>query len=619
MSSDSKRPLAPAPPGVTTANDSHQRRKNVGTACLACKARKLKCTGVVPCGNCIKSRIECTLDHTADKRRRGALKRKIDQLEEKEDLLIRLVEVLRESGNSRTGPLINLIRSNASLAEIRHYLDHELPQSELAQTPALAEVFNEVERVQQSESRSIRRILDAKRLSDIPRFQVPARPWTTVVEDNDFISHLVSLWFTWCHPFSNWIDRDRFVKDMQAGSLEARYCSPFLVNIILAEACSYSDYPEAYAVPGDVSSKGTHFYNEAKRLLDKEEGRITLPTVQGLGVLWACAYMTGRDRQGWIYRSQLAYAVQELSQKHPVLASKADEDTLRMVRVIHDSTWGVFNISTIQALSEKKTPLIKPPQRQSLPPVSHEAGFDDWVPYPTQAESRKAHIDCVFNALCSLNLVVYDVAQYFFQSTTERPRAELEKRASEFHSRLREWTARLPSCLKEEEANVPHVLCLHMYHHTILMTVYDPLRTPVTNINTTAMDITPSHARDICFSSARGIARLIRLHQKNWGLDRMPVRNIQWVTAALFTLLGGLEQPDNREAFISLSVSAKALSRRWGMCKKLMRTVEAAANDSKTGLPTETDPLFAELDKSQRSSTHVPVDEALLASLDDST
>jgi hypothetical protein len=42
MSSDSKRPLAPAPPGVTTANDSHQRRKNVGTACLACKARKLK-------------------------------------------------------------------------------------------------------------------------------------------------------------------------------------------------------------------------------------------------------------------------------------------------------------------------------------------------------------------------------------------------------------------------------------------------------------------------------------------------------------------------------------------------------------------------------------------------
>jgi hypothetical protein len=50
---------------------------------------------------------------------------------------------------------------------------------------------------------------------------------------------------------------------------------------------AYSDYPEAYAVPGDLSSKGTQYYEEAKRLLEKEEGRITLPTVQGIGVLWA--------------------------------------------------------------------------------------------------------------------------------------------------------------------------------------------------------------------------------------------------------------------------------------------------------------------------------------------
>lgn len=148
----------------------------------------------------------------------------------------------------------------------------------------------------------MRRILDAKRLSDIPRFQVPARPWTTVVSDNDFVSHLISLWFTWSHPFRNWIDKELFVRDMQAGSLSARFCSPFLVNIILADACvrfsiyllgssnrpqAYSDYPEAYARPGDAASKGARFYEEAKRLLDKEEGRITLPTVQGLGVLWA--------------------------------------------------------------------------------------------------------------------------------------------------------------------------------------------------------------------------------------------------------------------------------------------------------------------------------------------
>lgn len=56
--------------------------------------------------------------------------------------------------------------------------------------------------------------------------------------------------------------------------------------------------------------------------------------------------MTGRDRQGWIYRSQLAYAVQELSQKYPMLASKADEDTLHMARVANTTICGLFSIST---------------------------------------------------------------------------------------------------------------------------------------------------------------------------------------------------------------------------------------------------------------------------------
>lgn len=103
--------------------------------------------------------------------------------------------------------------------------------------PELLEVSHEFQRLQDADSRSVRRILDAKRLSDQPLFQVPAKPWTSVVSDNDFVSHLISLWLTWFHPFSNWVDRDRFVYDMQTGLLGAKYCSPFLVNAILAYAC----------------------------------------------------------------------------------------------------------------------------------------------------------------------------------------------------------------------------------------------------------------------------------------------------------------------------------------------------------------------------------------------
>ncbi|KAF9895330.1 hypothetical protein FE257_000234 [Aspergillus nanangensis] len=590
--SEPNRPLAPAPPGLNTSNDPHQRRKNVGTACLACKARKLKCTGAAPCANCIKSRLECTLDQAADRRRRGALKRKIDQLEEKEDLLVRLVGVLRDTGSSRTVPLLNLIRSNATLAEIRYYLDHQLPRSEFAKSSELADVCHAMQRVQRQQEQeqspsSMRRILDAKRLSDIPRFRVPARPWTNVTEDNDFVSHLVSLWFTWSHPFANWIDRDRFIRDMQVGGLRAQFCSPFLVNILLAEACAYSDYPEAYAVAGDVSSKGAHFYTEAKRLLDKEEGRISLATVQGIGLLWAC---------------QLAYAAQELALKHSVLASKADEDTLSMARVINNASWGLFNIATVQSLSEKKPPLIKPPQRPSLPLMNHDSQQDEWEPYPTQGSHVRSHTNCVLIALSSLNLITYDLAQYFFQADVRRPRSDIELKTTHFHTRLIHWLDRLPPCLKADGLEVPHILSLHMYYHTITLTIFGFLKTPPMRHHpndppsSSYPSIPPSRAHSICRSSARAIAHLIRRHQQAWGVDRMPVRNVQWITAALFTLLDGLDDSDNREAFIGLTVSAKAFSRRWGSSKGLLRTVEAVAQKTETGLPTETDPLFAELD-----------------------
>ncbi|KAL4905474.1 hypothetical protein BDW74DRAFT_152697 [Aspergillus multicolor] len=585
----------------TTPQGTQRRRKNVGTACTACKARKLKCTGAPPCTNCLKSRVECTLDETADKRRRGVLKRKIDELGDKEDLLVRLLEFLRDSSQRSTVPLLNLIRNHASPAEIRFYLDHQLPRSDLTQIPELLEVYGDIEQRNLVDLLSNRRILDARKPSDVPRFSVPARPWTSIVGDDNLVSRLVSLWFTWVHPFVNFIDRDLFIRDMQSSSLSASYCSPFLVNIILSEACAYSSY-SAYGLPDNLSSLRTNFYAEAKRLFEKEEGRISLPTVQGLEVLWMCASITGRDRQAWIIGGQLSYSLRELSASSNLL-SASDPDPACMTKTVNHTNWGIFNLAMVHGFLVKKVPEVAPPL---CPPasVNHQCEKDTRYTYPVQSENVDPHTLCLFNALCDLNRVAYNLGPTLF-SPMPRSSLELDTGNLDALQYLSKWPDQLPGCLKDSNVDIPHVLSLHMHYHTVMAAVYGLFRgQPTCMLNSSALSPKlreamrfPVHAMNGCLSSARKIAQLTLVHRSNWGSDRMPGINVPYIVAALFSLLEGLDNPVNRDAFISLVVAAGTLSPRWPCAKGHLRNLQSTAQQRKIALPAETGPFFLDLDQ----------------------
>lgn len=276
--SSSSRPLAPFPNPLQKTNSSDDvvpGRKHKTTACRACKQKKLKvsisipfsavlpfasdiatlqCRGDPPCEHCVANGLECHVDEMADMRRKFAMKRKLDRLELASDVLLRLVSALRESESTRVAQLLNLIRSNASFGEIQVFLKQEFSQSEIEGSPELREFQSRLSRPPGMEDedaagdddhpststttghRSGRRMLDVHRLIDIPTYRVPAKPWTKVTTDDDLVSHLVSLWLTWTYPFFHWMDKDAFVRDMQSGSLHSRFCSPFLVNVILSEA-----------------------------------------------------------------------------------------------------------------------------------------------------------------------------------------------------------------------------------------------------------------------------------------------------------------------------------------------------------------------------------------------
>lgn len=84
---------------------------------------------------------------------------------------------------------------------------------------------------------SRRAVFSVTELCETPLFKVHAYPWTTVTKDDDLVSHLVSLYFTWCHPSHPIIAQHEFLEAMVADDLESLYCAPILVNAVLALGC----------------------------------------------------------------------------------------------------------------------------------------------------------------------------------------------------------------------------------------------------------------------------------------------------------------------------------------------------------------------------------------------
>lgn len=59
--------------------------------------------------------------------------------------------------------------------------------------------------------------------------------WTTVTSDSTLLASLIVSWTTCEYNYYHYIDRDAFLDDVAGGGTE--FCSPLLVNALLASAC----------------------------------------------------------------------------------------------------------------------------------------------------------------------------------------------------------------------------------------------------------------------------------------------------------------------------------------------------------------------------------------------
>ncbi|EAW10939.1 Zn(II)2Cys6 transcription factor [Aspergillus clavatus NRRL 1] len=598
-------------------------KKRVSTACLACKKSKRKCSGTAPCDNCRAFNRACIFDESLDQRRRVAQKRTADELNYHRDMLNDLFHLVRAADEPHALRLLEIIRKNATAEEIRAYIDETLARLDTSGgggggTGAGAEAGAEAEagRGAGADDEAAHRLEDIKRMIGVegagPTFRrkvmdihylcdeapcaVPAQPWTGVTEDAALVSHLVSLYFTWDYPFHAFLDRDVFLRAMGSGELASEFCSPFLVNALLANACHFSDFSEAYVVPGDLVTKGADFLSEAERLREQDPRKLSLAYLQGTLLLYERYSISGDDDLGYLMLHQAIRAGESLGLFGPG-SVKLEDCSTDMDVSIKRTAWGLFHVDTVVHTGFLRPSLIDKINVDRVGKADDSDSTALWIPYPSHRAARPAYLHQYFEESCNLCEIARDISRALFADDLSNASAAYRRQIKEdLYERLRRWHNALPDVFDPGRRPPPHIILLRMRYFTLVINLFSS--SPDDDVSSVASDApqTPEspprhspirryHAWEITQSAARGIASLTRLHRREHGMRRAHHFALYAINLALFTMLEqdafDVLDPD----FLSLVSSFSILASRSHLGRSLFhifrQSVRAKAQGSR--------------------------------------
>ncbi|KAL2752717.1 hypothetical protein ACRALDRAFT_2113171, partial [Sodiomyces alcalophilus JCM 7366] len=281
------------------------------------------CDGARPlCHRCAARDEECVYRADVNETASQALKRKHRALQLEHAQYVELFNLLRDRPVDEAQEIFHRIRTSSEPAQVLQAVRQAeilLPfptTSEWAGHPQLAK-------------------LDRDALMD-SAIKVSARPWTNVVGDG-LVSELITSFFIWDDAY--WfpcIDRDVFLEDMATGDVQkAKWCSPVLVNAICALRCQF----------GSITRQNLteRFFEETKALLDREQGRATLPTVQALAALYFVEAGLGRDRASQLYRYAAFAMLNRLGLERRFRGlNENDPGVAKERRAISRVLWGLY-------------------------------------------------------------------------------------------------------------------------------------------------------------------------------------------------------------------------------------------------------------------------------------
>ena len=340
-----------------------------------------QCDGNTPsCAACSSVYgTECVYDPNSDHRRKGVYKKDIDNLKTRNSTLQTLIQAILNYPEHEVPALVREIRTCESLDDVAESIIvkgktlNDEDEDEEPESPADENgISNGGPQFEKELSGKIGEMrLDNGNVSyvggtsnliylgsssddengaadEYQQQENALTSWTNATTDPELVVHLLNLYFCWHYAYFTCLSKSLFYRDFLLGKppsnapkRKQEYCTPLLVNAMLALGCHFTSWPNAREDPLNSATAGDHFFREAKRLIleNDEHENPSLPNVQALALMSVREAGCGREARGWVYSGMSFRMGYDLGLNVEAESSKLSDQEKDARRV---TVWGCF-------------------------------------------------------------------------------------------------------------------------------------------------------------------------------------------------------------------------------------------------------------------------------------
>ncbi|KAM0350165.1 hypothetical protein ACHAPU_003330 [Fusarium lateritium] len=304
------------------------------------------------------------------------------------------------------------------------------------------------------------------RLDDI----VPSK-WTNVNASDTIMRSLIRAYFLQEYDWFTFFQKDYFLDEMVNGS--HTFCSPLLVNAILAVGCQCKNYFSEPAEFWNPSSLGFKFLEEARRLwiLEITHHR-SLTTLQAALILNTVVNMFDMDPLSSAYMVQATKMAHELG-----LFESTTYIKNRAVRHSYDLTaWSLFHWQSTLSFQFMTEPLLHTPPRTPVPDPDRDAEWlgEIWLKYPSGSTLVPMRYGAIFKAKVDFSIILNEAMLGFHRYSNEEYLTRNGVAGIiDITNKLEHWCHHLPEILSPTNIVFPSHLKLHLHHCYVMVQLHE--------------------------------------------------------------------------------------------------------------------------------------------------